>query len=162
MPSPHSSDRNAHFPIEHGVPTICHSPQNVCVQIKKLLQCSEPLSLKGIMRNDNCKQACPSICKNNCAQKSSEAHWADGKPHLSAKQDRLSALHPALLWHWAVFNRQWKAWASQLRHQKEEARKGPGEKWAKKEVGEQQEEQKTVKSKDKRQAHTRQMQDSED
>ena len=70
-PAPIHHPQNAHFPIEHGVPTICHSPQNVCVQIKKLLQCSEPLSLKGIMRNDNCKQACPSICKNNSVQNSS-------------------------------------------------------------------------------------------
>ena len=108
-------------------------PKYVCSNWK-MYQCSEPINLiirgiiRGIIRKDNCKQAYPSVCTYNRVRKHSEAHWADGKPHLSAKQDRLSALHQASLWHWTVFNRQWRAWATQLHHRKEEARKGPGEK----------------------------------
>ena len=94
-PTPHSSDRNALFPIEHGVPTPCHSPQNVYVHTGKCFNVQNPsnaLDKRTIASRHACLYAKTTVLK----QVPKHIEQTAGKPHLSAKQDRLSALTPSL------------------------------------------------------------------
>ncbi len=49
--------------IEHGVPAPCLSAPNAYVHTAKHLNVLEPLNPEGLIRRDNYKQACPSVCK---------------------------------------------------------------------------------------------------